>query len=150
MQINIISTFRITRRHIFSYLLFKCSISIEKYAMHLNLYEIFLISSISNANNSLRLTSGRPNSYACMKKKKNFTFPSILSSRPTGSKNFRSTWIGQTCPNKKAKVKTAPLCQKQYISKEHYSKRKRYTFKYNLNGGKHMETQCNRKKAWHQ
>jgi len=55
--------------------------------------------------------------------KEAFTFPSILSSRPTGSKNFRSTWIGQTCPNKKAISLTASLCQKHNLSKEHYPKR---------------------------
>jgi len=37
-----------------------------------------------------------------------------LSSRPTGSKNFRSTWIGHTCPNKKAKLKL-PLYAKNNI-----------------------------------
>ena len=103
----------------------ECSTSVDKYASKCI---IFHISSILNANNSSRSTSRSVifslHAWKHNISRKVFTFPSILRSHPTGSKNFRSTWIGQTCPNKlKGQKVKVHLCQKHNHSKEHYTKR---------------------------
>jgi len=79
--------------------------------MKLNLYEISLLSSISNANNSLRLRPEGPIvSFASMKKIKRPHLSKHLEFSPNWFQKLQVHMDWPYLSKQEGKVKTAPLC----------------------------------------